>query len=95
MVSCLDHSGWSQGLRRVQLPRTRGRFGVKTLSWTWDSHQCEHQRDKMRRCPAGLGVPQIPRVGRASWLGEGKRCAPCAQAQPWPGAPGAEQREAH
>lgn len=73
MVSCLDHSGWSQGLRCVQLPRTRGRFGVKKSSCTWRNHQCEHQWDKVWRCSAGLGVLQIPRVGRASWLGGGER----------------------
>ena len=48
---------------------------MKTLSCTWKSHQCEHQWDKVRRCSAGLGVPQIPRVGRASWLGEVNGCA--------------------
>ena len=95
MVSCLDHSGWSQRLRWVQLPGTRGRFGVKKLSCTWKSHQSEHQWDKVRRCSAGLGVPQIPRVGRVSWLGEVNGCALYAQARPWPGAPWAEKHEAY
>ena len=73
MVSCLDHSGWSQRLRWVQLPGTRGRFGVKKLSCTWKSHQSEHQWDKVRRCSAGLGGPANPPGGQGELAGGGER----------------------
>lgn len=40
------------------------------LSWAWKVISLKYQWDKAWRCSAGLGIPQIPRVGGASWLGE-------------------------
>ena len=65
------------------------------LSWACKVISLKYQWDKAWRRSAGLGIPQIPRVGGASWLGEVNEWALCTHTWARPGAPWAKKFEAH
>lgn len=74
MVSCPESVGWRWMVPVAELgPPAQDKRQVwsEDVELGLESHQREvYQWDKAWRCSAGLGIPQIPRVGGASWRGE-------------------------